>query len=434
MSRGRGPLPRAGTSTPTGGGRRSPRVPTASTRSRSSRWRRRSCGATVCRRHRLWRGPGRPGRRRGGRLPGRRRASTRRSAARQRAREGGPGSRHGPTYVRGEGERLPLATGSFEAVVLLPRHRARRRRRRAARRGGPRAGPRRPFLLVVNHPVFQGPGAASSTTRSSTSATGGSAPTSSSSGTLEEVDPDVSLAFSHRPLLALCEPARRARPRPRPSRGALAADRAARTRSTPSSNPPSRACCCDALRAPPVGVRRDGAVPGSPPRDGRIRGEVGVRGRVPDPRGAVGSGALHGGRDLRGLRLVRDRQPAARSRRQDRRAGRPAGAEFDRFCFVAGRGGLEAWRRSSRRSADCGPPGARVRVLFLDASDEVSSAASRAPAGATPSRPRACSSAIQSERARCWRLPRRSRLRHRHERDLERARVAGPTRSSSSRA
>ena len=34
------------------------------------------------------------------------------------------------------------------------------------------------FLLLVNHPMFQGPGAASSTTRSSASATGGSVPTS----------------------------------------------------------------------------------------------------------------------------------------------------------------------------------------------------------------------------------------------------------------
>ncbi|MCU1491804.1 MAG: putative P-loop-containing kinase [Acidimicrobiaceae bacterium] len=47
------------------------------------------------------------------------------------------------------------------------------------------------------------------------------------------------------------------------------------------------------------------------------------------------------------------------------------GSELDRFCFVAGRGGLESMNELVPAIETLRSSGARVRVLFLDASDEV---------------------------------------------------------------
>ena len=47
------------------------------------------------------------------------------------------------------------------------------------------------------------------------------------------------------------------------------------------------------------------------------------------------------------------------------------GNEFDRFCFVVGRGGLESVAEIVPAIEDLRASGARVRVLYLDASDEV---------------------------------------------------------------
>ncbi len=47
------------------------------------------------------------------------------------------------------------------------------------------------------------------------------------------------------------------------------------------------------------------------------------------------------------------------------------GAERERYCFVAGRGGLEAMHELAPAVRDLRSTGARVRVAFLDASDEV---------------------------------------------------------------
>ena len=47
------------------------------------------------------------------------------------------------------------------------------------------------------------------------------------------------------------------------------------------------------------------------------------------------------------------------------------GADLDRFCFVAGRGGADTVGEWSSAVASLRSSGARVRVLFLDASDDV---------------------------------------------------------------
>jgi RNase adapter protein RapZ len=51
--------------------------------------------------------------------------------------------------------------------------------------------------------------------------------------------------------------------------------------------------------------------------------------------------------------------------------GGQSGGEFDRFCFVVGRGGPESLSEIVPAIEDLRASGARVRVLFLDASDDV---------------------------------------------------------------
>ncbi|MGA8295663.1 MAG: RNase adapter RapZ [Acidimicrobiales bacterium] len=51
--------------------------------------------------------------------------------------------------------------------------------------------------------------------------------------------------------------------------------------------------------------------------------------------------------------------------------GGQRGGEFDRFCFVVGRGGPESLSEIVPAIEELRASGARVRVLFLDASDEV---------------------------------------------------------------
>ena len=86
-------------------------------------------------------------------------------------------------------------------------------------------------------------------------------------------------------------------------------------------------------------------------------------GRVPDRRGVVRCGTVDRGRGARGLRLVRDRQPAARARRQGRRARRAPGQRA-RPLLLRRRPGRHGVRRRDR-PGDRGParfrrPGARA--------------------------------------------------------------------------
>ncbi len=68
--------------------------------------------------------------------------------------------------------------------------------------------------------------------------------------------------------------------------------------------------------------------------------------------------------------FVIDNLPAALITKVAELASRP-GSERDRFCFVVGRGGAEAMAEVPPAIAALRSSGARVRVCFLDASDEV---------------------------------------------------------------
>ncbi len=110
------------------------------------------------------------------------------------------------TYVRAEGERLPLATGSVEAAFccLVIEHVADADAllAEAARVLAPGGT----FLLVVNHPVFQGPGSGFVDDQILDERYWRVGPYLVEQWDVEEVDPDVSLAFSHRPLSRYVNP------------------------------------------------------------------------------------------------------------------------------------------------------------------------------------------------------------------------------------
>ena len=100
-----------------------------------------------------------------------------------------------------------------------------------------------------------------------------------------------------------------------------------------------------------------------------------------------------------------------------------AGAEHERFCFVAGRGGYEGIAELAPAIRTLRSTGARVRVLFLDASDEVLVRRFEGTRRRHPVEADGVLDAIQQERALLAGAARRGRRRGRHRR-AERARAA----------
>ena len=142
--------------------------------------------------------------------------------------------------------------------------------------------------------------------------------------------------------------------------------------------------------------------------------------------GMSGAGPLDRGRHLRGPRLVRDRQPAARPHRQDRRAHRPGRRRVRARLPRLGPRRLRGHRASSRRrSASCARRARECACCSSTPPTRFSCAATRAHAGAIPSRPRACSPPSEQEREMLDGATRRGRRRGRHRR-AERARAARP--------
>jgi SAM-dependent methyltransferase len=110
------------------------------------------------------------------------------------------------TYVRAAGEQLPLATGSVDAAFccLVIEHVADAdallaEAARVLVPGGT-------FLLVVNHPVFQGPGSGFVDDQILDERYWRVGPYLVEQWDVEEVDPHVSLAFNHRPLSRYVNP------------------------------------------------------------------------------------------------------------------------------------------------------------------------------------------------------------------------------------
>ena len=145
-------------------------------------------------------------------------------------------------------------------------------------------------------------------------------------------------------------------------------------------------------------------------------------GGVPDPLGHVRSRALHGGGDVRGPGLVRHRQPAAGADRQGGRAHEP-GRRRVRTGLPRGRPGrLRGYRRARPGDPELRSTGARVRVVFLDAPDDVLVRRYEGTRRRHPSR-RTTSCRPSSRSAPCSGAARRGRRRRRHRR-AERAPVA----------
>ena len=115
-------------------------------------------------------------------------------------------SRHRPRYVRGVGERLPFKDGSFDAVVccLVIEHTfdpdaVLTEAVRVLAVGGR-------FLLLVNHPLFQGSGSGFVDDQILGEHYWRVGPYLREDVVLEEVDPGVKLPFAHRPLSRYVNP------------------------------------------------------------------------------------------------------------------------------------------------------------------------------------------------------------------------------------
>jgi ubiquinone/menaquinone biosynthesis C-methylase UbiE len=110
------------------------------------------------------------------------------------------------TYVQAEGEHLPIATGSVDAAFccLVIEHvtDADALLAEAARVLAPGGA----FVLVVNHPAFQGPGSGFVDDQILNEVYWRMGPYLAEQWDVEEVDPTVSLAFSHRPLSRYINP------------------------------------------------------------------------------------------------------------------------------------------------------------------------------------------------------------------------------------
>jgi SAM-dependent methyltransferase len=116
------------------------------------------------------------------------------------------GRRAGPRYVRGAGEELPFRDGSFDAVVcclviehVLDPDALLAEAVRVLAVGGR-------FILLVNHPMFQGTGSGFVDDQILGEHYWRVGPYLHEDVALEEVDPGVRLRFAHRPLSRYVNP------------------------------------------------------------------------------------------------------------------------------------------------------------------------------------------------------------------------------------
>jgi len=112
----------------------------------------------------------------------------------------------GPLYVRGVGERLPFRDGSFDAVVccLVIEHAADPDAVLAEAVRVLAVGGR--FILLVNHPMFQGTGSGFVDDQILGEHYWRVGPYLHEDVVFEEVDPGVRLRFAHRPLSRYVNP------------------------------------------------------------------------------------------------------------------------------------------------------------------------------------------------------------------------------------
>jgi SAM-dependent methyltransferase len=119
---------------------------------------------------------------------------------------GATGKAGGPMYVRGVGERLPFRDGSFDGVVccLVIEHSSDPDALLAEAVRVLAAGGR--FLLLVNHPMFQGTGSGFVDDQIMGEHYWRVGPYLREDIVSEEVDPGVWLPFAHRPLSRYVNP------------------------------------------------------------------------------------------------------------------------------------------------------------------------------------------------------------------------------------
>ena len=117
-----------------------------------------------------------------------------------------PGENKPPQYVRGVGERLPFRDGSFDGVVccLVIEHTVDPDAVLAEAVRVLAVGGR--FILLVNHPLFQGTGSGFVDDQILGEHDWRVGPYLREDVALEEVDPGVQLRFAHRPLSRYVNP------------------------------------------------------------------------------------------------------------------------------------------------------------------------------------------------------------------------------------
>ena len=239
--------------------------------------------------------------------------------------------------MQGGGEQLPFADGSFDGAFCCLSIEHTDDPDEVLAEVGRVLAPGGRFLLLINHPIHQGPDSGFIDDRILGERYWRVGPYLKEAVTVEEVDADVSIPFSHRPLNRYINPLAEqgflvmtAMFEPPPLEEFLKG----------SIEPEFEAWIPRLLamrfeRRPPVWPRRH-LKPESASDDlgssGRIRRVLlrgarraprgGGDGRVPDSERALRCGSLERRRDDGGSRLVRDRQPAAGTHRSHRRARR----------------------------------------------------------------------------------------------------------------